>query len=419
MITNQPNTAQIRRLLTTAFDDPGLDAFCQDYFPTVFDRFSRGMRKDEKINWLLDHCRRKPTGFAQLIQALRDKYQTDEAMLRELEPLCPEALQDLSTDEIRRDMLEPGPMIATRWRSIGAISGVIIAAIATIAALAWVIYSGSGGSTVPTPTDIVAVIAITPSLTPTPTETQKPTKTPELPTDTPTWTSTPAPTLTDTPIPPLRTLTPTQTDTLLLPTATPTLTPTNTPIPPTVTPTPLGVCDIKVDNNFVSLWEAERPQHYLGGCPTDSSQTISRIVEQRFEGGHIFWRADKNEIYVVYDCQMDVSGRLAERPEDKWLRFEDPGYEIKECSPVLPPPASSERRAPEGGIKTIWCINTDVQQKLGWAMDRHYEFYDIGKIQFFEGGFMFKGSSPKIYALLYTDGRNKGDFFASGESCNP
>ncbi|MBU1747559.1 MAG: hypothetical protein KKA73_07715 [Chloroflexi bacterium] len=49
----------IRKLLTDTFDDPGLDAFCMDHFPVVYDRFSRGMRKDEKVTLLLDHCRRK------------------------------------------------------------------------------------------------------------------------------------------------------------------------------------------------------------------------------------------------------------------------------------------------------------------------------------------------------------------------
>ncbi|MEW5956396.1 MAG: hypothetical protein AB1801_01635, partial [Chloroflexota bacterium] len=60
---SHPNTARIRRQLNLTFDDPDLDAFCHDYFPGVFDRFSRGMRKDEKITLLLDHCRRSSSGF--------------------------------------------------------------------------------------------------------------------------------------------------------------------------------------------------------------------------------------------------------------------------------------------------------------------------------------------------------------------
>jgi len=48
----------MRERLNQAFDDPGLDAFCLDHFPKVYDKFGRGMRKDEKITLLLDYCRR-------------------------------------------------------------------------------------------------------------------------------------------------------------------------------------------------------------------------------------------------------------------------------------------------------------------------------------------------------------------------
>lgn len=42
------------------FDDVELEALCMDYFPVVYDKFSAGMRRDRKINLLLDHCRRFP-----------------------------------------------------------------------------------------------------------------------------------------------------------------------------------------------------------------------------------------------------------------------------------------------------------------------------------------------------------------------
>ena len=56
----------IRRRLNKVFDDPRLDAFCLDYFPEVYDRFGRGLLKDEKITLLLDHCRRVPVRFKRL-----------------------------------------------------------------------------------------------------------------------------------------------------------------------------------------------------------------------------------------------------------------------------------------------------------------------------------------------------------------
>ena len=54
MSYNKPpySSSEIRDLLNTVFDDPQLDAFCHDYFPNLFDQFSRGQRKDEKLTQL-------------------------------------------------------------------------------------------------------------------------------------------------------------------------------------------------------------------------------------------------------------------------------------------------------------------------------------------------------------------------------
>ncbi len=48
------------------FDDVELDELCLDYFPTIYDKFSRGMRRDEKINLLLDYCRRDSSAATKL-----------------------------------------------------------------------------------------------------------------------------------------------------------------------------------------------------------------------------------------------------------------------------------------------------------------------------------------------------------------
>lgn len=53
------NISKLRQELSKKFDDVELDAFCLDNFPDVFNRFSRGLLKDEKITLLLDHCNRK------------------------------------------------------------------------------------------------------------------------------------------------------------------------------------------------------------------------------------------------------------------------------------------------------------------------------------------------------------------------
>jgi hypothetical protein len=52
------NVRKIRMLLDASFDDTGLESFCSDYYLEVFNQFSRGMRKGEKVLLLLDYCRR-------------------------------------------------------------------------------------------------------------------------------------------------------------------------------------------------------------------------------------------------------------------------------------------------------------------------------------------------------------------------
>lgn len=60
----------LRQRLNQLFDDPGFDAFCLDHFPDVYDTFSRGMRKDEKMTVLLDACRRVPAFYQKLVAML-------------------------------------------------------------------------------------------------------------------------------------------------------------------------------------------------------------------------------------------------------------------------------------------------------------------------------------------------------------
>ncbi len=46
---------QLQRL-----DDTDIETLCLDHFPMVYDKFARGLRRDEMINLLLGHCRRNP-----------------------------------------------------------------------------------------------------------------------------------------------------------------------------------------------------------------------------------------------------------------------------------------------------------------------------------------------------------------------
>ncbi len=50
------NTAVLRELLSVAYDDEGLTSLCFDYFHTVYDAFSVGMGKRQKIQRLLEYC---------------------------------------------------------------------------------------------------------------------------------------------------------------------------------------------------------------------------------------------------------------------------------------------------------------------------------------------------------------------------
>ncbi len=72
-VSGQPNTSKLRRQLNQVFDDAELDAFCMDNFPQVYDKFSRGMRKDEKITLLLDYCRRVPECYQRLLIVLEEQ----------------------------------------------------------------------------------------------------------------------------------------------------------------------------------------------------------------------------------------------------------------------------------------------------------------------------------------------------------
>ncbi|MBI1876745.1 MAG: hypothetical protein HYR94_00620 [Chloroflexi bacterium] len=50
------NTATIRKLLTAAFSDEDLTAFCFDHFRQIYDKFGRGLSHTEKVQLLLEYC---------------------------------------------------------------------------------------------------------------------------------------------------------------------------------------------------------------------------------------------------------------------------------------------------------------------------------------------------------------------------
>lgn len=248
-----------------------------------------------------------------------------------------------------------------------------------------------------------ATITFGPSPTPQPTRTSTPT-----PTSSPTGTLPPTASPTPTPTPSATVaLTPTPTPSTT-PTITPTLPPTGTPIPVTATVTPTSGpgenCTLPPGNTFDDFWQE---YSHLLGCPSAEQQTIPTLAEEAFEGGHMFWRSDTDQVYVIYDLtrrrrqeQELFEGQwLLVPPEWKWDGSDPDGIGLD------PPP---ERVEPKRGFGWLWRTHLDGPEgPLGWALDQEYGFDNVGQAQPFEQGLMFKGSGSKLYVLL-----NTGDFWA-------
>ena len=251
-------------------------------------------------------------------------------------------------------------------------------------------------------------------LAPTAASKETPTSSPPSPTPTPpnTVTATSGSKLGDvvivstptvTPLPPADTPTAMPTDT---PAPTPTKQPgaTPTPLPPTVTPTPIPLgqnCASDPGGTFAGVWPDYR---HLLGCSVSHQLIIPIIAEEEFQGGHMFWRSDLDQVYVVYDRQANNGAVLA---QGNWQT--DPAWKWDGSYPegigLTPPPGLVE---PKRGFGWLWrnYLNSE-NGPLGWALDDEYGFDNTGQAQSFEGGIMFKGSSPRIYVLL----RN-GQFYA-------
>jgi TIR domain/Effector-associated domain 7 len=56
---NLPSTADIRQMLLRSFRDEELTALCFDYFRDVYDTFATGTTKEQKIQFLIEHCVRR------------------------------------------------------------------------------------------------------------------------------------------------------------------------------------------------------------------------------------------------------------------------------------------------------------------------------------------------------------------------
>jgi ABC-type multidrug transport system fused ATPase/permease subunit len=65
------DTRVIRELLIEAYDDEALTALCFDYFRPVYDKFTLGMTRPQKVQLLLEHSSQRPGGQDTLLQLVR------------------------------------------------------------------------------------------------------------------------------------------------------------------------------------------------------------------------------------------------------------------------------------------------------------------------------------------------------------
>lgn len=237
---------------------------------------------------------------------------------------------------------------------------------------------------------------VSPTLEPSPEAT--PSLTPEASETPPTATAT-APPATRTPLPATRTPPPptstpvpvTVTATLAPPTATPTV------APPTPSPTATSAsvaCRFDAGPAFASVWANNAR---LLGCPVGSQFTIPVIAEERFEGGHMFWRSDTDEVYVVLDRSK---GSGATIQEGRWMTDSSWRWDGSNPDGVgLIPPAG--RVEPKRGFGFVWRTFLGAQDGvLGWALEEERGLNNVGQLQRFERGMLFRGSEAVIYLLL-------------------
>ena len=160
-------------------------------------------------------------------------------------------------------------------------------------------------------------------------------------------------------------------------------------------------CPSPPHETFAAVWDSYRT---LLGCSTSEMTVIPTLAEEAFQGGHLFWRSDTDQVYIILDRQKADGQELSEgrwqlNPSDRRWDGSDP-----DGIGLDPPPGLVE---PARGFGWLWRNHLGRENgPLGWALDREYGFDNIGQAQRFEQGLMFKGSGPKIYVLM-----NSGVFF--------
>jgi formylglycine-generating enzyme required for sulfatase activity/serine/threonine protein kinase len=167
---------------------------------------------------------------------------------------------------------------------------------------------------------------------------------------------------------------------------------------PTVTPQPM--CAVEPQGLFVNAWWTYPDQL---GCPLHDEPHLSTISRQMFENGYMFWRKDRDQIYVIYD--RGVRSGSFQAPDYDWSEA-DPYYS---CS-ASPPEG---RFQPAMGFGWVWCQLGAAGAPIGWALDEE-TYFDPGVaevdplIQDFERGVIFRDGDASMkdfaHVLFYGDG---------------
>ena len=144
----------------------------------------------------------------------------------------------------------------------------------------------------------------------------------------------------------------------------------------TATPAPTS-CSVSPIERFRDVYDREQL-----GC---SERTLldQQMARQDFEKGLMLWRADSEQIYVVYD-------------DGQWQTFDDSwdeGQSAISCSEAETHDTSVAR-----GFGQIWCDQIDVRNRLG--KPKTLEFATSGDIQHFEKGvIVFDATTGEMFVL--------------------
>jgi hypothetical protein len=177
------------------------------------------------------------------------------------------------------------------------------------------------------------------------------------------------------------------------------------PPPPEPEEEPVS-CQSEPAPEFQSLWQTYPTQL---GCPTGSLTVLPFIVEESFEGGHLIWREDTDDVYVLYDRLKDGP----EVAEGEWTLPSWKWDEVATCQVTQATPTGLRR--PERGFGWLWCTHLGGPDgPLGWALDKETGYKDTGRVQPFQQGLAFKGAGSKTYALL-----NNGRFLSVRPAAPP